>query len=68
MIRNYCRRLKYGVAGCCKKEDGTTTNVASEEAYYQDAMLKTEGQLVEAQQPAQLQLAKLKGCYSVAIR
>ena len=67
-IRNYCRRLKYAATVSTKKKVRATTNVASTEAYYQDAILKMEEQLEEAQQQSQLQLAKPKGCYSAAIR
>ena len=67
-IRNYCRRLKYAATVSTKKRVRATTNVASTEAYYQDAILKMEEQLEETQQQSQLQLAKRKGCYSAAIR
>ena len=67
-IRNYCCRLKYAATVSIKKKGRATTNVASAEAYYQDAILKMEEQLEEVQQQAQLQLAKSKSCYSAAIR
>ena len=67
-IRNYCRRFKYAATVSTKKKVRATTNVASTEAYYQDAILKMGEQLEEAQQQSQLQLAKQTGCYSAAIR